>query len=744
MKKLTLLLLLAGIFTFTYGQKLTKAGSIQLASSEERIVMPPQESRLKAEGDVILSETFNFANPADDRGWTLPAGWLNVDETDLGNYWTWRAGDDSIKGQLTFLPGHPFSKTPEDGYFVLPMDEYNFRDGVGSSNAGYAWFQMPPVDCSAYSSIIMSMSQYFRACCAAPDVKVLISNDEGVHWAIFDMRYGVDGNVFCKKPYPEFNISVVAAGMPSVLIRIVWNTDTHYFWCIDDIKLFEGYGNELELEDAWYYLTDLTTDDADQGYAFMVPNFLTGGESNFGGYTFRGALANVGFNDLDGCKVNAEVFKNGISIYNQNSEARSIWAVDRDTFDVTTPFNPTGYGDYKMVVTAQTDQTDGRPENNTRSDTYYITDSIYSYSDWELEINSSTASWGNNDGDMLGCVYDISKPCEVNSMTAYIMQRKEDPQASTQIGYTFQYFIYEWNEEAANYIERLTAAFSEVTAENLNTFITIPMDKDGESEFLTPGKYVAAVQGFHGGGVGPSNKIYRFTLGGDVTHKTATGKSVYRNITGDTWAPQSADMPMIRMNINQTGAPATADVVFNVDMTQPIANGTFHPGTDFVDVSGTFNSWGPSAHFTDADNDGIYTLTLPAMPVFNKIEYLYRINGTTSEALAKGANRAYWVSYYNVLNNVFNNGVSMSVDPDALTSAVNVYPNPSEGVFSLNITSPKVSDLDIRVVNLQGQVIYEKMVRSAIRVNETIDLSTQAEGMYFLKINNQVIKLVVK
>lgn len=743
MKKLTLVCILCALFSLSYGQKFTKPGSIQLASSEERIVMPPQESRLKAEGNVILSETFDFANPADERGWTLPAGWLNVDETDLGNYWTWRAGDDSIKGKLTFLPGHPFSKTPEDGYFVLPMDEYNYRDGVSTGNAGFAWFQMPPIDCSAYSSIIMSMSQYFRACCALPDVKVQISNDEGVHWAVFDMRYGVPGNKFCNKPYPEFNISVVAAGMPSVLIRIVWNTDSHYFWCIDDIKLFEGYGNELELEDAWFYLTDLSAENQDEGFAFMVPNFLTGGDNNFGGYTFRGAVANVGFNDQDGCRVNAEVFKNGISVYNQNSDARSIWAVDRDSFDVTTPFNPSGYGDYKMVLTAQQDQTDGRPENNVRSDTYYITDSVYSYSDWELEMNSSTASWGNNDGDMLGCVYDISKPCEVNSMTAFVMQRRENPRASTQIGYTFQYFIYEWNEEAANWIERLTAAFTEVTAENLNTFITIPMDKDGESEFLEPGQYIAAVQGFHGGGQGPDNNIFRFTLGGDVTHKTAVGKSVFRNITGDTWSTQDTDMPMIRMNINQTGAPSTADVVLNVDMTLPIANGNFKPASDFVDVTGTFNSWG-STQLADGDGDGIYTLTVPAMPVFQQIEYLYRINGTTSEALAKGANRTYRISFYNVVNNVFNDGVSLDVELDALTPAFTVYPNPSDGVFTLNLSSPTASDLDIRVVDLQGKVVYEKTIRAAVRVDETIDLTTQAQGIYFLKINNQVTKLVVK
>jgi hypothetical protein len=201
---------------------------------------------------------------------------------------------------------------------------------------------------------------------------------------------------------------------------------------------------------------------------------------------------------------------------------------------------------------------------------------------------------------------------------------------------------------------------------------------------------------------------------------------------------------MIRLNLNNTGAPKTTDVVFNVDMTIPIANGTFKPSAgDFVVVAGTFNLWAGSAHMTDDNGDGIYTVTVPALATFQNIEYVYRINGTLSELPAK-PNRVYRTSFFNQINDVFNNGLSLSVDPNSLTASINVYPNPSDGLFTISIVSTRVSNLNIQVTNIQGQTVYQNLVKSVLSYQENIDLTPFAKGMYFLKVNNQVMKLLVK
>ncbi|MCD6332756.1 MAG: glycogen-binding domain-containing protein, partial [Bacteroidales bacterium] len=659
MKKITLLFALMLFFSVTFAQKYTVNENAGLVDRHLYKPLVKEAPALKTEGEIFYSETFDFKDSENPRGWTLPEGWNIVDENDMGHYWVWRAGTDSIKGKYTFEPGHRYSKTPEDGYFVLPMDEYNYVDGVSTSNGGHAWFQMAPIDCSEHPSVVMKLRQYFRNCCGSTYVKIFISNDQGVHWAEYNMAYGTTTNVFCKKPIVEVNISEVAAGMPDVWVKFEWDNNSHYFWCIDDFELMEGYTNEIQLTDSWVMMSDLYDDDNDEGYVFMTPLSQINGV--LGGWTFKGAFVNAGRDDQYNCHLNAQIFKNGTSVYNENSESRDIWSLDRDTFDITTPYFPDDYGTYKFTMEAKQDQEDAVPSNNNYMDFFNVTDSVYSIADWDYETYSSTASWGNNDGDYLGILYDITQATEVNSMSVFIMQRPENPQASTQVGYGFQYFIFKWDEEAQDWIEIISAEYGEVTEDNLNTWITMPMDKDGESEFMEPGQYIAAIQVWHGGGAGPDNNVYRFTIGSDLDHKYNKGKSLFKLISGDVWNVNDTDLSMIRLNLNYTGAPTTGSVTFNVDMTLPITNGYFHPDWEFVDVAGTFNDWGGSAHMEDPDGDGIYTLTINDIPVFQQIEYKYRINGNwdTSEFPLGGPNRTYITSYWNELNDVYNNGVSM-------------------------------------------------------------------------------------
>jgi hypothetical protein len=326
-----------------------------------------------------------------------------------------------------------------------------------------------------------------------------------------------------------------------------------------------------------------------------------------------------------------------------------------------------------------------------------------------------------------------------------IMQRPKNKVASTQVGYNFQYWLFKWDETEAAWVETIMSEYTEVTQEMIDTWVTLPLQKDGESEFLEPGYYVAAIQTYHGGGAGASNRVFRFTIGADQSHRFAYGKTLFRRYTDATWS-QNDELGMIRLNINSTGAPKIADVVFNVDMNIPIANGSFKPATDFVDVSGTINNWGASAHMTDTDADGIYTLTVPSLGCFEVLQYKYRINGdwNTSEFPSGGPNRVYRTSYYNMIHDVYNNGKSLGIDANSLTPSINAYPNPTDGQFTLAVTNTQVVDLNIMVTNIQGQTVYQNQVKSVLNYEENIDLSSFAKGMYFLKVNNEVVKLLVK
>lgn len=748
MKKSILILSLILAFSPGYGQKFTKATVQGLYSSEQKKLAFPETRNLKSGGDIIFKETFNWKDPGDPKGFSYPEGWQFTDVNNMGHNWVWRAGTDSISGRYTHLPGHIYSRSPEDGYIVLPMDEYNYIDKVVTLNDGDVWFQLPPMDFSTRPGINLSFSQNFRCLAGPPDIKCLVSVDGGGRWAIIDLTFKTGMNIFCKKPYPEINISEIAAGMPQVLFRFAWKGASHYFWCIDDLELTEAFQYELRLEESWLSMTDLTSEDNDEGYYYMVP-FSQTGINHFGEYSFKGLIYNGGIADLEGCGLNVKVIRNGIQVYDQTSATRDLWAFERDTFKVDAPFVPDGYGDYKMILTATVDQADGVPSNNVYSDIFHVTDSVYSISDWEWESQTSPSIMLGIDhykgGDYVGLIYDISKACEAASISCAIIQRKDFPMNSTQPGHEFMYHLFKWNEENNDWGKLISSDYMTVTPEMINTWVTVPLIKDGESEFLGPGQYIAAIEPFHGTAVNPDSSMIFFHIGTDLSHASPALKDAYKFPGLEGWFSFET-VPMIRLNLAETGAPAAADVVFNVDMTLPIANGYFHPAWgDFLDVAGTFNNWSGSASMTDDDGDGTYTLTVPGLPTFRPIEYKYRINAdwNTSEFPSGGPNRVYRTSYYNMLFDVYNNGISMGTVLSPTVFSVNVFPNPAKKAVNLEVTNPLPTDLTITLTGLQGQVVCRKLVRSVMNYSETIDIKNLASGMYILRVNDRAIKLMI-
>jgi hypothetical protein len=71
------------------------------------------------------------------------------------------------------------------------------------------------------------------------------------------------------------------------------------------------------------------------------------------------------------------------------------------------------------------------------------------------------------------------------------------------------------------------------------------------------------------------------------------------------------------------------------------------------------------------------------------------------------------------------------------TSNLNVYPNPSNGVF--NISNASGAELNVIVINTLGQTIISKKISIE---SGTIDLSGYAKGVYYLKAGNKIVKVV--
>jgi len=69
---------------------------------------------------------------------------------------------------------------------------------------------------------------------------------------------------------------------------------------------------------------------------------------------------------------------------------------------------------------------------------------------------------------------------------------------------------------------------------------------------------------------------------------------------------------------------------------------------------------------------------------------------------------------------------------------LNIYPNPSEGRFFVEVS--EIQDLDLRVFNVLGKIVYEEM---AFDKKFDIDLSCIEEGIYFVEVGNVRKKVLV-
>ncbi len=66
----------------------------------------------------------------------------------------------------------------------------------------------------------------------------------------------------------------------------------------------------------------------------------------------------------------------------------------------------------------------------------------------------------------------------------------------------------------------------------------------------------------------------------------------------------------------------------------------------------------------------------------------------------------------------------------------NVFPNPSDGLVSVDLDLPLADRVDVDVFNIMGQRVYSNSISSTALKNSTLDLSGLDKGFYFLTITS--------
>lgn len=121
------------------------------------------------------------------------------------------------------------------------------------------------------------------------------------------------------------------------------------------------------------------------------------------------------------------------------------------------------------------------------------------------------------------------------------------------------------------------------------------------------------------------------------------------------------------------------------------------------------------------------TLASPAQAIINQVVFGAQ---TTNMAYARIPNGT---GSFVVQAPTFNaNNETLGADAFDFAASLKYYPNPTSGIFNISHANDQIQD--VRVINLQGQLLFERKYAGQ---QVTVDLSGFPAGMYLININNQ-------
>jgi hypothetical protein len=191
-------------------------------------------------------------------------------------------------------------------------------------------------------------------------------------------------------------------------------------------------------------------------------------------------------------------------------------------------------------------------------------------------------------------------------------------------------------------------------------------------------------------------------------------------------------------------------VTFNLD----VSAADFDPETDLLWISGAtadgtggiaeFAPWpnaqsNPNLKLLDDDGDMIYTVTL--IDVYpGDYKYKYFVTEGIPVVVAQYPAEGDTLSFTVVDQHITLDDAWVGLNEVNSLSDFTIYPNPSNGVVTIGTEN----QCEVTVTNAVGQVIEKRMVNN----NETLDLSNQTQGLYFItaKTNDAVktLRLVIE
>jgi len=484
--------LLVGAQVFGQTTKPTKtlAGDFSPLKSEQSFKTPSEPFQIKAAGDLIFSEEFNGSLGQ----FTVIPGTMDT---------IWKFDLNGPNGQFSSAAQIITSTTASNGFAIFDADAShtaNFTDRIGALTS-------PVIDMTGKAKAIISFQHTYRTCCSnAFFPKVEVSTDNFATFQTFDASVlGISVNATAPTTTQKVNISNfldTASNLNNFQFRFFFDGNggtSHYFWQIDDVKMFENWDYDLTMVKADFFSGVEQVPYFNVPLSQIAPITFTAIGRNDGAQTSNSTIVNVGLNNGGGTVT---------------SPSLTLPAGALDTLE-TAGFTPANaIQAYTAAYTLSGANADQLAQDNTASLTFNVTKDVYSVD------NGITLGTITNFSSNIGQPFKIGNTMEVFGEMIVNKMQITVSNAATNVGQLISGEIQLYNTVDQTFEYLAESEEVTITTGNNNSTITLNLI---QPVTVTPGQVLLVLARHNGGSTDPGFRSAQKVRQGIVLGYDASG-----------------------------------------------------------------------------------------------------------------------------------------------------------------------------------------------------------------------------
>ena len=558
-----------------------------------------------------------------------------------------------------------------------------------------------PLD-NPYFLFDFSTSYYWLVGENSDDMKIYVSTDGGTTWG--NHIWAEDDAALVTAslvpfPYANFtwytariNMTAYAGEDVRIMFHFLSNVGGAQMgvsFYLDNFKIIENYTNELSVG-------AIGASNMNYGFYSALPKNHVGAGSGLN--YFHVPVSNVGINAQTNVTLNVEISKGESIIHNWNSTPiANIPAFTNDTFKIgnrdpevqTTPLFtfPAEMGQYKVKYTVSQTEEDQAPENNTKEFNFTVT------GDYLTRHNTITSSIGANSfvkdgvyGNFIGTTFVLLEDDEIKGAEFFLS-------SLAVLDNSFRLQIYESTSSGWVLVEGAESEIIDIAPGMPGSWITVNFEEpislpaNGGDNFYVIGLEVFIED--------PASQNLNISSDNRFHHWYNVSS---RLRIGTEWFYVSY-VPAIYVNFER----ALHNVTFVVN------DPDGEPVTDAVITLGATTNEAGNYVFQVAEGTYNYTITAAGFETATGTVTVGDGDETVTVGLTVG-----------IENNLVEN--------------LMVYPNPVRNALNVKFNVTDNMPVSVQLISADGRVVYSEKAQVNGQYNSTLDMSGNANGVYFLRI----------